>query len=91
MLTTNSIIVASDQVVSTIVDNEVVILSLHNGHYYGLRGTGSALWQQLRAPIRVHDLADQLAEQYACDATNCLHDILPVLNEMDREGLLTQH
>ena len=42
------------------VGDEVALLSLSEGRYYGLNSTGARVWELLREPIRVRDLLGRM-------------------------------
>jgi hypothetical protein len=62
--------------------DEVVILDLSSGVYFGLQGVGSALWHYIQKPRTVQQVVDHLLLEYdispeACEAktVSCLEDL----------------
>jgi hypothetical protein len=49
------------KVVAETIDNESVVINLDKGTYYSIRGTGSELWDALRAGIPVDVLMSAVA------------------------------
>lgn len=57
-------------VVSEHFDDEVIIVNMTRGHYYSLRGSAAALWQQLEKGATVDTLSQYLMTHYATDSVN---------------------
>jgi len=51
----------SPKVVAETIDNESVVINLDKGTYYSIRGTGSELWDALRAGVPTGVLLTQVA------------------------------
>jgi len=51
----------SPKVVAETIDNESVVINLDKGTYYSIRGTGSELWDALRAGVPTGVLLAQVA------------------------------
>lgn len=79
--------IAPNQVSSRIGD-EVAILGLDRGVYYGLNASGARIWELLQQPIRVRDIHTTLTEEYEVDAEAAKGDLLEVLNRLLESGLI---
>ncbi len=51
----------SPKVVAETIDNESVVINLDKGTYYSIRGTGSELWDALRAGVAAETLLGAVA------------------------------
>ncbi len=80
--------VAGDGQVSTDLGDEVLILSLASGDYHRLEGVGARIWEMLGRPVRVGDVRDAIAREYAVDAERCERDAVELLEELRRRGLI---
>ncbi|HEX9484988.1 MAG TPA: PqqD family peptide modification chaperone [Gemmatimonadaceae bacterium] len=89
-LSRNSVVVASEDQVSTTVGEEVVILGMHDGVYYGLEHVGSRLWELLRAPRRVSDLVAAITADFDVEADRCEQDLLPLLERLAERRLVRE-
>lgn len=87
-LTAESVVVASRQQVSAVVEGEAVILGLADGVYYGLDGVGRRVWDLLAEPRSVAELRDAVAAEYEVDATTAGHDIFQLLGDLCARGLV---
>ena len=87
-ITLDSIVVRSGDVMASPVDNELVMMDLMRGMYYGLDATGADIWERLAQPVRVADLCAQLVQDYEVEQAVCEADVLAVLNEMAAEAMV---
>jgi len=79
--------VSSNQVYSRLGD-EVAILELDRGVYYGLNDTGSFLWNLMKKPVRVNEMRAALVEEFDVDADTAEKDLLRVLADLRDAGLI---
>ncbi len=79
----------SDDQLAATVDQEVVILSVERGSYYGLDDIGSEIWQRLANAVRVDALCASLAEKYDADQATIERDVLHLLEKLSAEGLIS--
>jgi len=83
-----TVVVAARDQVSADLEGEAVILNLGDGVYYGLDGVGARVWELLREPRSVDDLAAAVAAEYQVDRASALADLLALLDEMAGRGLV---
>jgi hypothetical protein len=88
-LSLTSVVQLSGDHIAAPVDDEIVILSIERGAYYGLDDTGSEIWRRLAAPVRVDALCDSLAVRYDADRATIERDVLVLLEKLITEGLVT--
>ena len=88
-LSLTSLVRWSDDQLAATVDQEIVILSVERGSYYGLDDIGSEIWQQMAMPVAVGALCDALATKYDADRATIEHDVLTLLETLVAEGLVT--
>jgi hypothetical protein len=74
--------------VSSRVGDEVAILALDPGQYYGLNATGARIWELLREPIRVATIGETLRREYAVDEATARRDVLSILEKLRGAGLI---
>lgn len=88
ILTKDSIIKQTGDVVASEIDGETVMMSIENGEYYGLDGIGSHIWELIRKRIKVSDLIDCLMKKYEVDFDTCEKDVMAFLNELNQDNIL---
>lgn len=81
-------LVRVDDLLSTELDQETVLMSIDAGAYYGLEGTARTIWEHLAHPITFSALVDELVAEYRVEPEDCVADLEKFLAEMEREGLV---
>ena len=82
--------VATSQV-SNRVGDEVAVLSLDRGMYFGLNPVGARIWELLRTPTRVSAVHAAILEEYDVDAERAKQDLLELLGRLLKTGLIERH
>ena len=81
-VTLDSIIARSDGLVSSRINEELILMSIEGGNYFGFDKILTDIWNQIVDPISVSTLIDQLLQHYDVERSVCETDILEVLNKM---------
>lgn len=84
---TSKIIAVSEQVSSDLGD-ELIILDLKGGMYYGLNPVGARVWELIQEPIAVINIRDMILSEYDVDLTRCEGDLFSLLHELQSRGLI---
>ena len=84
----DSTVVAAKEQMSCGLDDEAVILSLKKGVYYSLNPCGNRIWFLIQKPVKVRKIRDTLLEEYDIDTETCEEDLLSLLSELNKEGLI---
>ncbi|HEY7245503.1 MAG TPA: PqqD family protein [Xanthobacteraceae bacterium] len=74
--------------VAASVNDEVFMLSLRAGAYFGLDPVGSEIWNLLSEPRRLGDLCATLSRIYDVDADTVFRDTSGFLETLLARGLL---
>lgn len=83
----STVAAAKDQVSAELAD-EIVILSLRSGRYYGLGEVGGRIWDLLREPRSVAQICDVLVEEYDVPREPCERDVVALLEQLASNGLI---
>jgi Coenzyme PQQ synthesis protein D (PqqD) len=78
----------NSSLVSSWLDNELVMMDAEEGRYFSLNATTSRIWELLAEPKRVSDVCDQLMTVYTVDRQRCETQVLKVLGDLHRQGLV---
>lgn len=85
----DSVVQRSDDVVAAPVREELVLMSVPSGEYFGTSGVGAWLWERLEQPVAVRDLCEGLQGVYDVDAATCRREVLHFLNDLHEHGMLS--
>ncbi len=86
-----TIVARSEEPVAVEVDRTVVMMSVDQGMYFGLEGTGPRIWALLEQPRSVQQLCDELMKEYDIDAEACRIEVCNFLEELRRAQLVRVH
>jgi len=78
----------TEDMLSTQLDEETVLMSIDAGAYYGLKGPAQSIWEILETPLTFSALVDRLVKEYRVSPETCAADLERFLGEMEREGLI---
>lgn len=78
----------SQDPLSAQVGEEMVLMSIEKGNYYGLDSIATDIWCRLEQPIVVGDLCTQLADEYDADMETIEKDVLALLSQFAQEGFI---
>ena len=87
-MTLETVVQASPDQVSCVLEGEAAILNLKTGVYYGLDPVGAMVWKLIEQPRTVASVRDAMLESYDVDAGRCELDLLTLLGKLEGEGLI---
>jgi hypothetical protein len=83
-----TVIVRNEELLTSDLDGETIMLSVESGNYYGLDQVGSRLWALIEQPRSVSDLCDMLVAEFDVERDQCEKDILAFLHELVDEKIV---
>ena len=84
----HSVVVANHEQLSANLGDEIVILHLNAGVYYGLNEVGVFVWNFIQEPRKVADIRDTICEEYEVELEHCERDLLALLEELAANQLI---
>jgi hypothetical protein len=84
----NATIVRSSGPVETTVGSEVVLMTLESGECVGLGQTGSEIWRLLARPTHLEPVVEALSQAYDAPPGVIERDVVEVLEDMLKHGLI---
>lgn len=90
-ITMESIIQRDPEQEFSMIDDEVVMLSLKNGEYYALNSVASRIWEIIEKGTAVKEIAEILMEEFEVDETTCQQDTLECLYDFREKELIMEH
>jgi hypothetical protein len=70
------------------VDDEVVMMSIKNGEYYGLDNIGSRVWEIIEKPVTFKELIDLLRYEFEIDDKKCRSDVIEFIEALINKELV---
>lgn len=81
-LTLDTAVSRNPAMLSAELDDQLVLMSIGEGAYYGLRQTCRDIWLRLERPVIVRTLCDDLAREYDAPIATIEADTLALLNHL---------
>ena len=83
-----SIISKNPAIISSKMDDEVVMMSIEKGNYYGLNPVAAEIWEMLAAPMTIQAICDRLMEEFDVEQKKCYNEVLVYVEKLGNEGLI---
>lgn len=81
-------ITKATHILSSTLDDEVVMMSSEKGMYYNLDPIGSRIWELLDTPQTLESLCAHLMEEYDIDQATCQQETEEFLQSLADRGLV---
>ena len=79
-----------DGIVFQSLQDELVLLNLHTGVYFGLNAVGARIWQLIQAHQQapLNNVLDALVDEYDVRPDRCTGDLLKLVARLEENRLL---
>ncbi|MDP3566401.1 MAG: PqqD family protein [Methanobacteriales archaeon HGW-Methanobacteriales-1] len=83
-----SVISVTKEAVHCDLEDEVVILGLKDGVYYGLNPVGAFIWNLIQKPITVKEIKEAILNEYDVEEEVCENDLIELLGNLQEKNLI---
>ena len=81
----------SQEVLSSKIDEEVILMSIEADSYFGIDPVGSHIWELLsKQPATTNELVQILMEEYEVDEETCRKDVQTFVDDMSLRKLIVK-
>ena len=87
-ISTDCVVERGSDIIAADVDQDLVMVSIENGFYYGTSNVGREIWEAIEQPKKVSDLIEQLTASYKVDPEVCKEETLSFLEQLLAESLV---
>lgn len=84
----NSIIKRNGDIVFNKLDDEIVMMSIKNGQYYGLDEIATSIYEMTETPVTFGNLIAQLLEHFDIDEKTCRKDVEVFLLQLESKEIV---
>lgn len=84
----DSVLTRSTDLVFSEVDDEITMMHVETGTYYGLNRIGVAVWHLLEKPARLGTICEALVKRFDVEPEQCRAEVEPFLSQMLAKGLV---
>ena len=88
MLTLDATVKIPESVLSTLLEQDAVLLDIRSNQYFALDEVGRRLWGLLSEGNSIRDIYQTLLDEYEVDAKQLEQDMLELLNNLMENGLV---
>lgn len=88
MLDLNSVVQRDPDVMAAEAGQDIVMVNIANGLYYGVTDIAREVWVALENPTKISDLVDALLATHDVDRARCEAETLSFLEDLLNEDLL---
>ena len=86
----DEIVQRSAKLLDAALDDELVALHVDQGRCYGFNSTATRIWSLIESPIRFHEIQSALMQEFNVDEATCGRELRAVLDDLERDGLVTR-
>ncbi|MCX6307170.1 MAG: lasso peptide biosynthesis PqqD family chaperone [Bacteroidetes bacterium] len=83
-----SVISKNASIISSKMDDEVVMMNIEKGNYYGLNPVAAEIWEMLTEPMTVQAICDRLMEEFDVDQDTCQNEVIAYVEKLFNESLI---
>lgn len=87
-LSCSTVITVNKDYVYCNVEDEMVLLGMEDGIYYGLNSVGAFIWEQIKEPKTIVQVRDAILAEYDVEKSQCERDLFELIQEMTEKGLI---
>jgi hypothetical protein len=78
----------SSNILTSDIDDEVVMLNIESSHYYGAESVGKFIFHQIEKPITITHLIDKLLTEFDVDRETCIKEVCAFLENLHQQDLI---
>ncbi len=87
-LNSETLVARNRGIVANMVGDEVVMMDMESGKYFGVNKTGSYIWQLLEQPTTLGELCDRLVADFGISKEQCTIEFKPFIEQMHKEKII---
>lgn len=84
----DSIVSQNDDINSTDIDGQAVMMNIEKGKYYGFNDVGTRIWEIIKNPVKVEEIINILIQEFDVKTEICKETVVEFLNKLYEERLL---
>ena len=77
-----STVVQTDNLLDSEIDDELIVMSINAGKYYGMDAIGARIWLLLTQPRQIFEICEQLQLEFDVDRATCELDVMEFIQQL---------
>lgn len=87
-MSAHPIYIQNAEIIQSKIGDEVVMLDMASGFYFGLNSVASVIWQKLEKGISFDALIGQLMEEFQVERALCEQDTKELINQLLEKNII---
>ena len=88
MLTPTTILARNPEIIANAIDDEIVMMSIEEGSYFGLNSIGSIIWTELEEAKSIETIISILLERFDVEEKTCREETIAFIESMIKNKTL---
>ena len=80
--------IQNKEVIQSKIGDELVMLDVESGYYFGLNSVASVIWDLMKEKINLNSMVESLMQEYDIDKETCEADTLELLEKMIEKKII---
>lgn len=85
----DDVVTRGRDLLTAVVDGELLAMSVDRGACYGLNRVGARAWDLLESPRSIRSLCEALTAEFDVSPETCLTEVTDLIEGLRAEGLVT--
>ena len=91
MISLDSIVSYRQDIDTTDIDGDKVMMDLEKGQYFALNSVASRIWEEIKSPVKLSSVVDILLQEYEVDRETCEKSVIEFVEGLNNAGLLSSN
>ncbi len=91
MINLDSIVSYREDLDTTDIDGDKVMMDLEKGQYFALNSVASRIWEEIQSPVKLSSVVDILLQEYEVDRETCEKSVIEFVEGLNSAGLLSSN
>jgi hypothetical protein len=87
-ITPETVICRSEALLSNNLGEDVVMMDIEQGAYYGLEGVAARIWEFTETPLSVGSLCEKLTSGYEVSPEKCQQEVTTFLGDLVNRNIV---
>ena len=89
MINLNTVVSHRQDIDTTDLNGDKVMMDLEKGRYFSLNSVGSRIWELIEEPIEINKVVDTLLTEYEIDQNTCEESVLDFVKGLNESEIIS--
>lgn len=88
MISISSVVCHREDIDTTDLDGDKVMMDLEKGQYFALNSVASMIWDKIEKPMSVEQIVEMLLKEYEVEKEECEKSVVEFLEGLNKASLI---